>query len=430
MLVRMDSPLSRIFFQPSSATRFIHLSIFQELKKNHKTTIHLYCSTQQDVRFYNQYKETGVVDTVNQVHTLYQNISTNEFNEEDILRKAKQHEARLQCTYNHLAVSDRHLGRGYALGGFGHPRSRYSELTSYSQMINAYNETLDYWETQISKYQPTLFVGGGKIISTLARAHGVPYRFLAGSRYKNYFYWAWDEYFSLPNLEEIFVNSTTETSSEIQDPYHNHVIYRNRFIKDLRIARVFRSIILIMARRIYWRLRNYEKGKGYYLSEELLYLIRRWRDGRRLTADSMKTLNDLSDSPFVYYPLHTEPETALQTLSPEYFYQLSCIAALSRDLPVGVKLVVKETIAATGRRPKDFYKQIKEFKNVELLDVTELGLEVVRKAKAIATITGTGGFEAAIMGKPVISFGRHNLYNFLVRLEPTYCFSTLLNNLK
>ena len=67
-------------------------------------------------------------------------------------------------------------------------------------------------------------------------------------------------------------------------------------------------------------------------------------------------------------------------MSPEYFYQLSCIAALSRDLPAGAILVVKETLAATGRRPRDFYAQIKEFKNVVMLDIRELGLEVVRAA--------------------------------------------------
>ena len=127
----------------------------------------------------------------------------------------------------------------------------------------------------------------------------------------------------------------------------------------------------------------------------------------------MHRLSDMGNSKFVYYPLHTEPETALQTLSPEYFYQLSCIAALSRDLPAGTVLAVKDTLAAIGRRPRDFYAQILEFKNVVLLDVREFGLEVAKKSSAVATITGTGGFEAAVMGKPVISFGRHNLYNFL-----------------
>jgi hypothetical protein len=48
-----------------------------------------------------------------------------------------------------------------------------------------------------------------------------------------------------------------------------------------------------------------------------------------------------------------------------------------------------------------------------MLDIDEIGLLCARKADATATITGTSGFEAAVMGRPVISFGRHNIYDFL-----------------
>ena len=409
----MGNSLSRIFFLPGSATRFVQLRICRLLKFSHQSEIHLYCSTQQDIRFYETYRKAGVVDSVNQVCMLYQNVGAKDLNDETVFARAKAHEARLGCTYNHLAVSDRHLGRGYALGGFGHPRSRYSELTSYTQMVHAYNETIEFWEAEIAAREPTLVMGGSKVLTTIARAHGIPYRFMAGARYKNYYYWADDEYFSSPNLSAAFTAARPVASAEIKNPYHDHLVNRAQFLKNFGVMRLTRTIALTVARRLYWRLRGYEKGRGYYLSEDLAFFVRQWRDNRRVTGVDMCRLADLKGRSFVYYPLHTEPETALQTISPEYFYQLSCIAALSRDLPAGVTLAVKETLAATGRRPRDFYAQIKEFKNVVFLDVRELGLEVARAATAVATITGTGGFEAAIMGKPVIAFGRHNLYNIL-----------------
>jgi hypothetical protein len=409
----MDNTLSRIIVFPGSATRFVQLELFRRLKTNNQSEVHLYCSTKQDVRFYEKYCESGAIDSVNQERTLYQNVGAKNLDSEAVIERANVHETRLGCTYNHLAVSDRHFGRGYALGGFGHPRSRYSELTSYIQMVHAYNETIEYWETEIAKRAPTLFVGGSKIIATIARAHGIPYRFMAGSRYKSYFYWADDEYFSSPNLNAAFAVSDNAASADIENPYHDHVVNRARFLKNSGVVGLARLMALTLARRLYWRLRGYEKGRGYYLLEELAFFVRQWRDGRRVTGSKMFRLSELAGRRFVYFPLHTEPETALQGLSPEYFFQLSCIAALSRDLPAGVTLAVKETLAATGRRPRDFYAQIKEFKNVAFLDVRELGLEVARAATAVATITGTGGFEAAIMGKPVISFGRHNLYNIL-----------------
>jgi len=66
-----------------------------------------------------------------------------------------------------------------------------------------------------------------------------------------------------------------------------------------------------------------------------------------------------------------------------------------------------------GRRPDNFYEQIRAFKNVVLLEMMELGLDVTRQAEAVVTINGTAGLEAAVRGKPVIVFGHHNLYRIL-----------------
>ena len=42
---------------------------------------------------------------------------------------------------------------------------------------------------------------------------------------------------------------------------------------------------------------------------------------------------------------------------------------------------------------------------------------MVKASAAVATINGTVGQEAAVMGKPVLSFGRRNLYNFLPHVK-------------
>jgi hypothetical protein len=76
-------------------------------------------------------------------------------------------------------------------------------------------------------------------------------------------------------------------------------------------------------------------------------------------------------------------------------------------------LAVKETFPAVGRRPRDFYRQIAEFKNVEMIEPLELGLECVKRAEAVLTICGTAGFEGAVLGKPVVTVGQHNSFNFL-----------------
>jgi hypothetical protein len=159
--------------------------------------------------------------------------------------------------------------------------------------------------------------------------------------------------------------------------------------------------------------RGYEKARGYYVLDMIRMLFRQRRDMRRMMGPETGSLEDLAGVPFIYYPLHTEPEQSLGQISPEFFFQQAAIAALSRDLPAGVKLVVKDVPMGCGRRPDNFYDQILRLKNVVILNLAIPGPEVIKRALGVATIAGTGGLEAALLGKPVISFGRHNPYNFL-----------------
>ena len=85
---------------------------------------------------------------------------------------------------------------------------------------------------------------------------------------------------------------------------------------------------------------------------------------------------------------------------------------LSRDLPADYKILVKEHLFAIGRRPNNFYNQIKELKNVLMADPLEYGINL-NNASAVLVVVGTSGWEAAAMGIPVISFTKHNSYNFL-----------------
>ncbi|MEQ8701483.1 MAG: hypothetical protein RLT05_33600, partial [Bauldia litoralis] len=374
--------------------------------------IYLYCATRQACDFWESKNEGGIFADVKAVDILYRTSAEPVADPEAVMARAASLEERLGTTINTFAVSDRHLGRGYALGGFRHPRSRRSENTSYVQMVAGFTAVTDFWLREFEEKKPTLVINCGKVAAVVARTLGVPYRTLAGSRFKNFHQWAHNEFFENYLVEDAFGRASSEADQTIEVPYYAHMTLRDKYMKNMSLPRLCLNSGKIGLRHAYWRLRGYEKAKGYYPMEEVRYVWRR-RSDLSLLDRLCKPLSALSGKRFVYYPLHTEPETALQTLSPEYFYQLSCIAALSRDLPVGVTLAVKETFEATGRRPADFYRQIAELKNVVLLDMMELGLEVARQADAVATITGTGGFEAAVMGKPVISFGRHNQYNFL-----------------
>jgi hypothetical protein len=392
-----------------SQYRGVYVGIARRLHVAFGCPIHLYTATEQEAAYYRSHYP-DLFASVEAERALYTACREPIAEPTQVLAIARGNEEALGITYGELAITDRHLGRGYALGGFHHPRSRISENTDYHGLLNGYNRVIEFWNAALDTRLPVLLLNGGKVLCILARARGIPVRILAGSRYKNYYYWAVNEFLETGPIDP---TQSNPHSPDLSSPYLSYVAYRKRFEKNTRLLPTLLRSQRMILRHFYWLLRRYDKAHGYYLRENLNYLWRHRRDTLRMTHPRLSTLEDIKGKRFVFFPLATEPESALQALSPEYFSQLTCIASISRDLPAGYMLVVKEHHTATGRRPTDFYQQIAEFKNVLFVNMSENGLAVVKEADAVVTISGTSGLEAAILGKPVIIFGRHNIYRDL-----------------
>lgn len=407
------NPLKCVALVAHSAWRYVLMELALFLKERQGSVIHLYCTTPEEAAFYRGWDKSGIFASISAEASVLNHIESDPYDTASVLTEARRIEDSLGISINSLTVSSRHFGRGFALGGFHHPRSRYSENTTYSQVLGAYARVVEFWQRELREKKITLVVNGSVELVRLAQASNIPVRTIIHARNRNYHYWSHTEFFEHPTLESTYRNTTVDGPAELSSPYKSHLDLRVKYLRDMGLISLIRHITWHGARYWYWRMRRYRKARGYYLSENIKMLIKQWRSDSFLTGKKVARLADLQGKKFVFFPLHTEPETALQRASPEYFFQLAAIASIARDLPADHLLVVKETYENRGRRPGNFYDQILEFKNVILLDMLELGLEVVKQARAVATISGTAGMEAAVLGIPVITFGRHNIYNFL-----------------
>ena len=110
---------------------------------------------------------------------------------------------------------------------------------------------------------------------------------------------------------------------------------------------------------------------------------------------------------YVYMPLHLIPESTTFVKAPFYINELHIIEQVSKSLPIGWKLYVKEHQAMLGERSYDFYKRVKKFPNVKLVQLNYYKdpKPWIEKAKGVITITGTGAYESAMLGKKAIIFG-------------------------
>jgi len=110
--------------------------------------------------------------------------------------------------------------------------------------------------------------------------------------------------------------------------------------------------------------------------------------------------------PYIYFPLHLQPELTTSALGGAYADQMLAIEALSSWLPKGYFIYLKENPKQTEKqRGPLFYKRLAALKNVRLLSRTENSIALIKGSVGVATVTGTAGWEALFHGKPVLVFG-------------------------
>lgn len=131
-------------------------------------------------------------------------------------------------------------------------------------------------------------------------------------------------------------------------------------------------------------------------------LFRRW-------LYRTKTLFDdpVAGEPYVYMPLHLIPESTTFSMAPFWINELTTIEIVSKSIPAGWRLYVKEHQAMLGERSMEFYKKVKKILNVRLVrfNYYDDPKPWIENARAVITITGTSAYEAALLGKPTFVFG-------------------------
>jgi len=117
-------------------------------------------------------------------------------------------------------------------------------------------------------------------------------------------------------------------------------------------------------------------------------------------------LKKLDDTPFIYFPLHKEPERFLGIGAPYYSNQKQMIEYIAKSIPIGYKLFVRDHPSmlktTMWARSIDYYREILELPNVEIIHSEFDVKKVFRKCSLVITINGTSSLEAAIRNKPSI----------------------------
>lgn len=172
--------------------------------------------------------------------------------------------------------------------------------------------------------------------------------------------------------------------------------------------RDFKTKVKDRLKSMYWgvveRVRRNWYVQPYAYPWNFLVNALRWRYAAYKTQTYFN--EDLPQGvPFIFFPLHLEPEATTQLYANYYENQLETITFLAKSLPVSWVLAVKEHPNMQEARPRSFYRGLRRLPNVVLISRDIPSWRLVQECRLVATLSGSSGLEAAIIGKPALFFG-------------------------
>ena len=230
-----------------------------------------------------------------------------------------------------------------------------------------------------------------------------------------------------PNLKPYIIPNLNSFTSIENTNYFQKII----FLIFTNIKRLFRYRSFLKLINVIRELKNpsphsYQKQKLKVISEsnmnnlEYNLAINKADNRKKQLLRYYKTICSQEinlNHPFVYFPLHYQPEESSSPLGGYYADQLLIIDILSKSIPSDWKIFVKEhfsqfvhSFSGEVTRSEDYYNKIVSYKNVELVPMNYHSFELIDKCICSATITGTVAFETVCRGKLSILFGHANIY--------------------
>ena len=225
------------------------------------------------------------------------------------------------------------------------------------------------------------------------------------------------------NYNEIFLKKIDEFVNNIYQHSENYATNHTEIerLQSKRSSWKIQQTIFLLKDifRKYKSKSHYLESKEYnplnpfkYNPLKRLRLINRRR--KNLTNELKINKNDNLnlEEQFVYFGLHYEPERTTLPDGGIFHDQFLAIIKLREFIPNNIKIYVKEhpsmfyksTWGFRGRSPL-FYNLLNNIYNLQILSNQYKSLELIKASIFTATISGTLGFESAVIGKKALIFG-------------------------
>jgi len=308
------------------------------------------------------------------------------------------------------------------------------ELGSNDRILNHYNEYYNFSKTQIlsileqecrlfekilDDVKPDFFITGETALQPhhlfhkLCQRKGIKILMLNHANWKTYCYISQERH-KLDGLSSLSINNSEKcTFTELQkilaqskiSKYHKKFFKQQKKSKFSLLKAAFELLFKSDNSNIRTHYTYYGRTKLRVLFKEIKSLITKKQRENFINKNLLHF--DSKIKPFIYLPLHIEPERSLLIAAPRFSDQIETIQQVTKNLPEGVDLYVKEhPLQGPARNWRDisFYKQIISNSNIKLFHPSVDSSLLMKNSELVISVGGTSCFEAGFFGKPSIMF--------------------------
>ena len=345
-------------------------------------------------------------------------------------RRIRRREAEYDAqTLRRIIIADRQIGHGFVSGGKT-PRTALVRRTQDFDQVRRYVVgLLEHLTNEFEKHRPDLVLthviasGPAYALGCVAERFGIPFAQLGDTRIGSHVVIQDRREPTLSAVQDVFGKTSADPAIvaekyEIAKSYLEEFrasqlapVYAERAAASAKQSLSVNFLLRQTAADIVGSMRDLARRKPTELrklSRPQLGVHRasKWFSARNALRNGIfDDVADIPDEKFAYFPLHVDPEASTMVLSPDNTDQIATIRAIAKHLPLDFNLVVKEHFPMLGLRPAGFYAAIKRIPGVYLVSPFEDNMRLLKSCALTCTITGTVGWEALLLGKPLVLIG-------------------------
>jgi len=289
---------------------------------------------------------------------------------------------------------------------------------SYDEILQILESECRFFESILDEIKPDYLCikmtdwHDGYLLSEMCRSKGIKVLMLCPARFANR--WAIldddDSYDFKTNI--LSDSQKTKNFTELQN-YLHALSYRKTHDKLARSIEVhkFNTVVLWLKNNFlnpdisytsHWKHRG--KTRIKILKSGMNHLIQKFIRTNFLNKNTIKNIDP--NEKFIYFPLHFQPERSTLIAAPYYLNQPDLITKISKSIPIGYKLLVKEHpfMSYHAWRKISYYKKILALPNVKLLHPSVSNDNIFKNCSLVMSISGSAALESCFYQKPSILF--------------------------